>query len=297
MDFRPGDSRVITRKYYDSLLLEMRHIDSVVPDTAFEVFGEKFATPIMTAALSHLSRLGKNPTDSLVGMARGAKAAGALMWCGMGSEKELEDIVATGAKTVKIIKPYADREIIYRKIAHSRDCGALAVGMDVDHQFDRKGRPDVVMGEAMAPVSSAELRDIIGASKLPFVVKGVLSVSDAVKCADAGAAAIVVSHHNSIMDYSVPTLYILPQIAEAVGGRMKIFVDCGVQSGMDAFKAMALGADAVSVGRVLMDALSDNGPQGVTDRINALTQELAGIMAKTCTRDILSIDPALIHRL
>ena len=291
---KTGDSRVITRKYYDSLLLEMRHLDSVVPDTSFEVFGEKFTTPIMTAALSHL---GKTREDSLVAMAEGAKEAGALMWCGMGAEKELEDIVATGAKTVKIIKPYADREIVYRKIAHGYNCGALAVGMDIDHQFSRMGTPDVVMGSEMAPVTTAELKDFISASRLPFVVKGILSVTDAVKCADAGAAAIVISHHNSIMDYSVPTLYILPEIVKAVGERVKIFVDCGVQSGMDAFKAMALGADAVSVGKELMGPLSEKGAAGVAERIRSLTSELAGVMVKTCTHRITEIDPSLIHRI
>jgi 4-hydroxymandelate oxidase len=289
-----GDSRVITRKYYDSLLLEMRHLDSIVPDTSFEVFGEKFTTPIMTAALSHL---GKSREDSLVAMAEGAKEAGALMWCGMGPEEQLEEIVATGAKVVKIIKPYADRELIYKKIAHCRDCGALALGMDIDHQFSRKGTPDVVLGSEMAPVSTSELRDFIAASQLPFVVKGILSVTDAVKCADAGAAAIVISHHNSIMDYSVPTLYILPEIVKAVGGRMKIFVDCGVQSGMDAFKALALGADAVSVGKELMGPLSEQGAKGVAERIRSLTQELAGVMVKTCTHDIPHVDPTLIHRI
>ena len=293
---RPGDSIAATRQYYDSLMLEMRHLDSIIPDTSFELFGEKFTTPIMTAALSHLQKLGKNPTDSLVGMAKGAAEAGAVMWCGMGPEQELEDIVATGAKTIKIIKPYADRKMVYRKIQHCYDTGAIATGMDIDHQFNRRGECDVVFGDKMAPVSSAELKDLISASKLPFIVKGILSVTDAVKCMDAGAAGIVVSHHNSIMDLSVPTLYILPEIVKAVGGRMKIFVDCGVASGMDAFKAMALGADAVSVGKPLMNTLSDKGPEGVAEHIRIMTRELAAVMVKTCTHNVYNIDPTLIHK-
>lgn len=288
-----GDSKMITRRYYDSLLLETRHLDSIIPDTSFELFGERFTTPIMTAALSHL---GKTRADNMVAMAEGAAKAGAVMWCGMGSEEQLDEIVGTGAKTIKIIKPYEDRSVIYRKLEHAAKVGALAVGMDIDHQFNRKGRPDFVMGEQMAPVSTDELADFIKASKLPFIVKGVLSVTDAVKSANAGAAGIVISHHNSIMDFSVPTLAILPDIVKAVGDRMKIFVDCGVTGGMDAFKAMCLGADAVSVGKALMEVLAVSGAQGVADKIAEMTEQLAGVMVKTCTHNVYDIDPSLIHR-
>ncbi|MDL2317749.1 alpha-hydroxy-acid oxidizing protein [Eubacteriales bacterium OttesenSCG-928-A19] len=290
---KSGDSIQITREYYDSFLIEMRHLDAAIPSTKTEVLGETFETPIMMAALSHLERIREN---GMVLMAKGAKAAGSVMWCGMGDEQELERIVETGARTVKIIKPYADRKLVYAKIAHAKACGALAVGMDIDHQFSGKGKPDVVAGQAMTPVSSEELSAFIRASDLPFVVKGILSVQDAVKCAAAGAAGIVISHHNGLVPYSVPPLMILPEIVDAVSGKMQIFVDCGVASGADAFKALALGADAVSVGKPMMAALKENGADAVTERINDMTGELAGIMARTCMARIGEINPSVLRR-
>ena len=77
----------------------------------------------------------------------------------------------------------------------------------------------------MEGISTAELKEFIKAAKLPFVVKGVLSVHDAVKCADAGAAGIVISHHHGIMDYAAPPLMLLPKIRKAVGNDLKIYIE------------------------------------------------------------------------
>ena len=82
---------------------------------------------------------------------------------------------------------------------------------------------------------------------------------------------------------------------KAVGGQLKIFVDCGIESGMDVFKALALGADAVCVGRALMDPLKE-GAQGVQKKILAMNNELMSIMARTGAKDIDSIDAGVIHR-
>lgn len=293
-DIKAGDSNQITRKYFDSLLIEMRHIDAVTPSTEIELYGETFSTPIMTAALSHLDNC---RTDGAAEMARGAKAANALMWTGMGEDEELERITATGAKVVKIIKPHYDNSIILKKIEKAEELGVLAVGMDIDHAFDGKGQYDNVLGLPMAPKTLDEIKSFIKATKLPFIIKGVLSVQDALKCAEAGAKGIIVSHHHGIMDYAVPPLMILPEIVKALGNSMPVFVDCGIASGYDAFKAMALGASAVCVGRALMGPLADEGAEGVRRKITELTQELSGVMARTCTADVRHIDPTLIRKL
>ncbi len=231
---RQGDSDQITREYFDSLLLEMRHLDGCIPDTTFELYGEKFQTPIMMAALSHLNNIHE---DGMVEMAKGAALAEAVNWAGMGEKDELERITATGAKTIKIIKPYADNDLILERIAHAKECGVLAVGMDIDHAFNGKGEYDKVLGYDMAPKSQEEIRRFVESTSLPFVVKGVLSRQDAYKCLQAGVKGIVVSHHHGIMDYAVPPLMILPEIVKVVSGQIPIFVDCGIMSGMDVFKA------------------------------------------------------------
>ena len=290
--FRPGDSGAITRKYMDSILMEMRLIDSDLPSTKFTLFGNTFDTPVMTAALSHLN---KTHPEGMVGLAKGAKAANAVMWAGMGDEAELSAIVETGAKTIKIIKPYADNEAILRRIRHAEQCGAMAVGMDIDHAFSHSGTYDTVLGLEMRPKKLADIKRFVEATRLPFVIKGVLSVRDALKCAEAGVAGIVVSHHHGIMDYAVPPLQILPEIAAAVGGKMQIFVDCNIESGSDVFKALALGAQAASIGRPLMPPLGKNGPDGVRDAIRAITTQLAFTMAMTGAPDLAHIDPSVLR--
>ncbi|ABX40512.1 alpha-hydroxy acid oxidase [Lachnoclostridium phytofermentans] len=291
-NLRTGDSNQITRDYFDSLLVEMRHIDSVIPSTTLELYGERFDTPVMMAALSHLNKVREN---GMVEMARGAYLANAVNWAGMGEEEELEAITATGAKTIKIIKPYADNKIIFRKIKHAQKCGALAVGMDVDHSFSGNGKYDNVLGHPMTSKSLDEIKEFVKSTDLPFIIKGVLSEQDALKCLEAGVKGIVVSHHHGIMNYAIPPLKILPRIAAIVNKQIPIFVDCGVASGMDVFKALALGATAVSAGRIIMDPLSKDGANGVKDTIIRMTEELAGVMARTCSCDMKHIDPSVIH--
>ena len=286
-----GDSTKFTREYFDSMLLETRHIDGVLPSTTLELYGETFSTPIMLAALSHLHPW--HP-EGLAEAARGIKAAGAVMWAGMGDEAELEAITATGAKTILIIKPYADNRDIIKKIEHAEKCGCLAVGIDVDHAFNRNGKYDVVFNYEMRPKSFNEIAGFVKAASLPFIIKGVLSAQDTYKCLAAGVKGIVVSHHHGHFEYSLPPLRALPEIAKIVRKQIPVFVDCSIDRGMDAFKALALGADAVSAGRIILDPLKKEGAEGVRKVITAMTEELAGAMAATYSRDIRSIDPSVI---
>lgn len=288
-----GNADWITREYFDSLLLEMRHIDGKKPDTAFSLFGKNFKTPIMTAALSHLQNI---CPDGMVQVAKGAALAGAVNWAGMGEKKELEEIGKSGAATIKIIKPYADKEIIFDKLAHAERCGVLAVGMDIDHGFTANGEYDEISGERMEPKTMEEIREFTKATRLPFIVKGVLSCQDAYKSVEAGAKGIVVSHHHGIMDYSVPPLQLLPDIIKAVGKEIPVFVDCGITSGMDAFKALALGASAVCVGRALLQPLSERGADGVRDKLLEMNEGLKGIMARTGCYDLAHMDASVLHR-
>lgn len=291
--YRAGDSNQITREYFDSLLLELRYIDSILPSTTLELYGETFSTPVMTAALSHLNNCRPN---GMVEMAKGAFAANAVLWCGMGEEEELEAMTATGARTIKIIKPHADNNVIFQKIEHAEKCGAMAIGMDIDHSFNGKGQYDTVLGLPMTSKSLDEIKSFIRATKLPFIIKGVLSEQDTFKCIEAGAKGIVVSHHHGIQDYAVPPLMILPKLVKVVDHCAPIFVDCGVTSGIDVFKALALGATAVSIGRELMNSLTESGAEGVQKRISEITGELSGVMSRTCSPDIAHIDSSVIWK-
>ncbi|MBQ8201776.1 MAG: alpha-hydroxy-acid oxidizing protein [Clostridia bacterium] len=282
----------ITRAYIDSLLVEMRHLDAVEPSTEMTVFGKTFSTPVATAALSHLS--GTYP-DGMAAMAKGAASANALVFSGMGPRAELERMIASGASVIKIIKPYGDRELIRAKIRHAEEHGALAVGIDTDHAFDRRHGYDAIEGRAMYPLSSRELAELVSGTALPFVIKGVLSRVEARKCLDCGVKGMVISHHNGRLDCAVPPLMVLPEIAEETQGQAALFVDCAIQSGLDVFKALALGATGCCVGRPLMPPLKEKGPDGVREVIQSITNDLKYTMAMTASPDVRHIDPSCVR--
>ena len=291
MHFTPNSDK-ITRDFFDSLLIETRYLDAVLPSTQMTLFGETFRTPVMTAALSHLNN---TTQDGMTVYAQGAAQSGAVHWVGMGSESELEQIVATGARTIKIIKPHADNRMVLRKIEHAVKVGCIAVGMDIDHAFNSEGGYDNVFGLPMKAKSTEELTDFVQAAGVPFIVKGVLSPRDAEKCLKAGCAGLVVSHHHGIVQYAVPPLMVLSDVILATGGSVPVFVDCGIESGMDVYKCLALGAKAVSVGRHLMPLLKD-GAEAISRRIDGMTAELAGVMARTGVSTLDKMDSTVIHR-
>lgn len=156
---KPWDSDQITRDYFDSLLVEMRHIDAVAPSTKYELYGEIFDTPIMMAALSHLGKIREN---GMVEMAKGALAANAVNWAGMGDEAEIAAITVTGARTINIIKPYADNGYILQRIEHAANCGVFALGMDVDHAFGGNGKYQILKmtEELAARTCSQDIKNI-----------------------------------------------------------------------------------------------------------------------------------------
>lgn len=287
----PRDANQITRAYMDAILVEPRYLDSVVPDITMDLYGHTYASPIMIAAFSHLN--GTHP-EGMVEMARGAQLAGVCNWAGMGDIDELDRILQTGAGTVKIIKPYQNRDQVFEMISHAEQHGAVAVGLDIDHSFNGRGEHDVVLDLPMKPVTREELSAFVKATELPFLIKGVLSVQDAVKCQDAGVKGILLSHHHGILPYAVPPLMALPRIRTAVGDSMDIFVDCGMDTGADVFKALALGAKAVCVGRCILPSLHDKGAQGVKEYLEGMAHELRAMMARTCSKDLAHIAPDVL---
>ena len=288
-----GNSNVITRDYLDSLLIETRYLDSGLANLEFELYGEKFPSPIMTAALSHLDHfMFEGATKAY---ARGAAEAGAVLWIGMAPEEEIELCVSTGARVIEIIKPYADRDLIFSKIEHARKLGLLAVGIDIDHPFAPDGKADVVDGFEMATLRSSELAEICRAAKMPMIVKGVLSVRDADRSIAAGAMGLVLSHHNNRISYALPALAALAEISEAVAGAAPIFVDGEIRSGMDAFKALALGAKGVCIGRPLMTAIRQDPEHGMAEYLRRANGELAQAMEYTGCTDLSRMDPSVIR--
>ena len=294
---RSSDANIITEQYMDSILIEERLIDSVVADTSIEFLGEKFASPIMTPAFSHLGNYNGREHTGLEEYSIAAKECNILNFCGMMENDQFKKIADTGAKTVRIVKPYADNGKVKDQMQYAESVGAFGIGMDIDHIFGHDGL-DVVVGEKMAEQTMDMLRSYVELTKLPFVVKGVLSVLDAVKCAEIGAKAIIISHHHGRLPYAVPPMMILPEIKEALKDTdVKIIVDCGIATGADVFKALALGADAAAVGRSMLPSLEKNGSEGVSEFIRYTANELRYIMSFTGFSKVDEINDSVLHYL
>lgn len=136
-----------------------------------------------------------------------------------------------------------------------------------------------------------ELRQIAKMAGTPFIVKGVMTVKGALKAKEAGASAIVVSNHGGrVLDQCPATAEVLEEIALAVGDSMKIFVDGGIRSGVDVFKALALGADAVIIARPFVTAVYGGAEEGVKSYIEKLGTELEDTMKMCGVTSLEEID-------
>ncbi len=284
-----GDSEAINRRYLDHLLVEGRIVGAVHPSAKTELFGQVFDTPVMTAALSHLK-------PGMPALAEAAKLANAACCIGMGDCAELEAVLKTGAKVIKIVKPYADEKAVLSRLLCAEQNGAVAVGMDVEHAVNAvDDRDSVVLAMPMKLPTLAELKRYVRATKLPFLVKGALSVRDAQTCRDIGCAGVILSHHNGLMRWATPPAMQAQEIRKAMGDDFVIIVDGGILDGFDAFKALALGASAVSVGRPLMEPLANGGPEAAAQVIRSMTDELKAMMVRTGSPDVRHIDPSVLH--
>ena len=283
----------LNREYIDSIMLEMRMIDACPnPNTEIDFLGQHFATPVMSAALSGLDNI-KKPGMPL--LAQGMADANACMWAGIGQEQELLAIRATGVPTVKIIKPYQDHDLIFEKIEQAEKAGCFAIGMDTSFFYGSQVGEKLIATNMVSPKTMSDLRSFIEATKLPFIFKGILSEQDTHKALELGVSAIVVSSHSgSVMDYAIPPMMILPDIADIVKGQIPILIDGDIKRGSDVFKALALGADGVLVGRALMAGLEMDGAEGVTKVVNGITDELRRIMGQTGATCIKDIDPEVL---
>ncbi len=282
------------RDFLDSLSFEMRLIDSREACISTNILGYDLKTPIMPGAMSGMGPLADDP---LVAVARGVKEAGSMMWVGICSSSQLERVINTGVPTVKIIKPYQDDELIIKKLKEAEDMGAVAVGIDIDFFFGGKRKENILMPEAMAPRSVNELREFKDMTDLPFIIKGILSVSDAVKALEIGAEAIVISSHGqAVLDHAVTPLKILPDIIKEVNGKTEVLVDSGFKRGTDVLKALALGAKGVLMGKQIMLGLAADPDNGVYEILSVLNGELRRAMSITGCENTDRIDSSILKR-
>ena len=254
------------------------------PDTHMELFGKSFKYPFFAGPVGavnlHYSEAYTDMTYNDV-LVRACAENGIAAFTGDGTnptvmEMATKAIGAAGGCGVPTIKPW-NIDTIKEKMAQAKASGCFAVAMDVD----AAGLPFLKnMTPPAGSKSVEELAEIVKLAERPFIVKGVMTVKGAQKAKEAGAAAIVVSNHGGrVQDQCPSTAEVLPAIADAVGGKLTILVDGGLRNGTDIFKALALGADGVLIGRPFVTMVYGGGAQGPGVLVKKLQAELADTMA------------------
>ena len=284
--------------------LHMRTFHSVKkPDTSVTIFGEKLSIPILSAATGgttyNMGLKGKmTDAEYIDAMLGGCRLAGT---CGLAAdgigdpldvfEIRLKAVTKFKGKAIVTIKPKTQEEII-KRIRLIEQSGAFAFAVDID-SAGRAAR--AVPGQTVEPKTVKQLQELARSTKLPFIVKGIMTTEEAEKAIDAGAAGIVVSNHGGrVLDHTPGTADVLFKIASKVKGKTVIFVDGGIRYGTDVLKMLALGADAVLVGRPILRGAVGGGQEGVAMIINKMKTELVDAMVMTGTADVKKVSRDII---
>lgn len=269
-------------------------------DTSLEIFGRKFAYPFFAGPIGavsmHYSEIYNDITYNSV-LVNTCHESGIAAFTGDGLDSSVmisatQAIKQAGGMGVPTVKPW-NLDTIKGKMALVEDAQAFAVAMDID----AAGLPFL---QNMTPPAGSksvdEMKKIIALTDKPFIVKGIMTVQGALKAKDAGAKAIVVSNHGGrVLDQCPATAEVLEEIVSAVGGEMKILVDGGIRSGVDIFKALALGADGVIIARPFVVAAFGGDAEGVRLYIDKLAAELKDTMKMCGAYSIDGIKSSMIR--
>lgn len=280
--------------------LNMRTIHQVdQPDLSLRLFGRTFATPVLVAPLTGVAyNLGGALTEAefVNSLVDGAKAAGSCAFTGDGADPEFYraglQAIHKADNGIAIIKPRA-MEPLKERIRQAEASGALAVGIDMDGA----GLVTMAMkGQPVGPKSFYQLRELVKMTKLPFILKGIMTAQEAEMAVEIGAAAIVVSNHGGrVLDATPGVAEVLPEIVERVKGEITVFADGGIRSGIDALKMLALGANAVLIGRPAIWGAFGNGAAGVQTIIETMTEQLRHGMLMTGCVNLKAVDYHIIY--
>lgn len=268
-------------------------------DTSCNFFGDDMIIPVFAAPVTGTTfNMGGKLTETeyITNVINGCHNAGITPMVGDSALPSfLTDNLAALKKVEKpgiaVIKPWGNDEILAR-VKTAMESKVSAIGIDVD----ACGLVTLNMhGRGVYPKSMEELKEIKANLQVPLIIKGVLTLEDAKVAYESGADAIVVSNHGGrVLDCAVATCEVLPEIADEYKGKMTIFVDGGVRDGVDVFKMLALGADAVLIGRPFVTYSFGGGEEAVKDYILKLKNELKGAMLLTGAATLKDINRSMI---
>ena len=271
--------------------------DDAPIDVSCRILGMDLSMPVMIAPIAGINNnygADMSDHDYVTVTVEAAQNTGIRAFTGDGINMEsmfldpARVIDAYGGKGIVTMKPWV-QEGIDARIAGMKDLKSEAVAMDVD----AAGLPLLRAGKTPVENKNSEklayVREALGR---PFIVKGIMTVSAALTAKKAGAAGIVVSNHGGrVLDDCLSTIEVLPDIRKAVGNDMVILMDGGIRSGMDVFKAIALGADGVLVGRPFALAAVKGGTQGLTAIIEKYKDQLKQTMRMSGCHTLSDITP------
>ncbi|TYP88360.1 alpha-hydroxy acid oxidase [Blastococcus xanthinilyticus] len=279
---------------------------------ATELLGAAVGTPIGIAPWAYQAMA--HP-DGELATARAAAASGALMTVSTSANNSLEEVAeaAPGSpRWFQLYRLHSDRhtEDLARRAG---DAGYQALVLTVDvpvlgrrrrdmgHDFVHRagvrmanrppeGEEPTLDGLATGTWTFDAIARFGEVSGLPVVVKGILRGDDAVRCVQAGAAAVwVTTHGGRQADPCVASAHALPEVVDAVGDDAEVYADGGIRSGSDVLTALALGASAVFLGRPIAWGLTTGGERGVAGVIDGLTAELAHAMVLCGLPDVRAL--------
>ena len=284
------------------LCMDAVHAD-FEPDTSVSLFGETFRAPVFIAPIGGM---GFNyngyltETEYTKATVFGALSAGILAFTGDGpSANYFPDAMAVvreaGGKAVPTVKPW-ERDKVFSRIEEIKKAGCTAWAMDIDSAALVNLK---LQGCTAYTKTEDELREFVRASEgIPFLVKGVMTARAAERCRDAGAYGAVVSTHGGrILQDTLPPVSMIREIRERVGKDFRLLVDGGVRSGADVLKCLALGADAVLIGRPYAVAAHGGLAEGVTLYTEKVRTELSESMRMTDCRALADIAADRIRNL
>ena len=295
-----GDVAIRNYSAWQNVRVNMDTIcESGEPDTTLEMFGHSYRIPVFAGPVGAMQlHYGTKYTDLEYNdiLVPACHDAGILAFTGDGTNPAVmvgacKAVKANAGFGIPTVKPW-DAGTIAEKMALVRATGAFAVAMDID----AAGLPFL---KGMTPPAGSktmdQLKEIAAMAGKPFILKGIMTVKGAEKALEAGAAGIIVSNHGGrVLDQCPATAEVLPAIVDAVGGKMKVFVDGGIRSGMDVFKALALGADAVLIARPFVTAVYGGAQEGVQAYVDKLQAELADTMAMCGAHSLADIDRSML---
>ena len=296
-----GDTAIRNFEKWQAVRVNMDTIHPcVTPDTSLNLFGKTFRYPFFAGPVGAVTVHYSDKYDDMAYnniLVKACADNGIAAFTGDGLNGEVmkvacKAIAASGGTAIPTVKPW-NLETIQEKLGYCRESGCFAVAMDID----AAGLPFLKnMNPPAGSKTVEQLAEIAGMVGKPFIVKGIMTVAGALKAKEAGASAIVVSNHGGrVLDQCPATAEVLPAIADAVGGKMTILVDGGIRSGMDVFKALALGADAVLIGRPFVNMVYGGGFEGVQVYVDKLKAELADTMAMCGAHCLADIKRSMLY--